>query len=97
MIPPVESHFFCADCEEEVQGLPFGARKGDRRPLCERCTRNGLTQGVAEPAIGSQRRVFPTDPEGPKYGLMSIGVLIFCMLIILGAAVLILLAMPHHR
>ncbi len=39
--------FLCANCEEDFDGFPSGARNGDRRPLCARCTISGVNDGTA--------------------------------------------------
>ncbi len=54
----IRTTFLCANCEDDFDGLPSGARNGDRRPLCERCTRSGVEEGTAyayEPMSASGR------------------------------------------
>lgn len=41
-----EHVYICRNCEEEVRGYPFGYRIADRLPLCKRCTRLGIREGI---------------------------------------------------
>lgn len=65
-----EHYYFCGNCENELRGYPFGCRIGDRRPLCGRCTKEAVRQGVAE-------RLQDEEGMGRKV------VLLFCICILL--------------
>lgn len=42
---PFSTIYFCAHCEDEVVGLPYGERLASGRPLCQRCARIGEDEG----------------------------------------------------
>lgn len=65
--------FLCANCEDDFDGFPVGARSGDRRPLCQRCTTSGLEEGSAQ-AYGSY-----VPPSGRLEGLKTLGYFIFAI------------------
>lgn len=60
---PFDTVYFCGNCEEEVSGLPVGARIHSGRPLCLRCTNIGLEEGWAESQerLPSYKRIYTTS------------------------------------
>lgn len=44
---PINTEYFCGNCEEEFTGLPVGSRILSGRPLCIRCTQIGVEEGWA--------------------------------------------------
>lgn len=46
---PFSTFYFCANCEEEVVGMPAGSRIASGRPLCLRCTEIGEQEGWGTP------------------------------------------------
>lgn len=85
-----ESGFFCADCESEFKGMPSGSRKGDQRPLCERCATRGALAGTAEtaPWISGAVPAVPTAPPAPcpssssMFGITILAVLVALVVIV---------------
>lgn len=56
---PVNTEYFCGNCEEEVNGLPAGCRIHSGRPLCYRCTQIGVEEGWAEEQVlQADKRVY---------------------------------------
>jgi hypothetical protein len=62
-VDSAESHYFCADCENECDGMPSGARKGDGRPLCKPCATRGALEGTADVTPWSSSESIPAVEE----------------------------------
>lgn len=90
---PISTEYFCSNCEDEVTGLPVGARCGSRRPLCLRCTQIGIEEGWAD----SQE----PEPEKRIYSPRRTmgGFLILALLFFSGLALFAAMAVfgPHGR
>jgi len=68
----IRTTFLCANCEDDFDGFPSGARNGDQRPLCERCTYSGVEEGTA----------YAHDPmpvSRPLDGLKTVGYFAFAI------------------
>lgn len=67
---PFSTVYFCGNCEEEVVGLPAGARVPSGRPLCLRCTEIGEQEGWGAP---NRQNDSPKLLEGnSKRGIIAI-------------------------
>lgn len=59
---PVNTAYFCGNCEDEVSGLPSGTRVYSGRPLCFRCTQIGVEEGWArEQVLEPDKRIYETS------------------------------------
>jgi len=71
-----ETVYFCANCEEEISGMPAGSRIHSGRPLCLRCTHIGLEEGWAqsqEQCTGSRKESYSGRS---KQGIMALAFLL---------------------
>jgi hypothetical protein len=84
---PFSTVYFCGNCEEEVVGMPAGARVASGRPLCLRCTQIGEQEGwAAANKPSSDTRVYETT------GSRGI-ILILVMMLLAGVAIFVLNAL----
>jgi hypothetical protein len=80
---PFSTIYFCGNCEEEVVGMPAGARKASGRPLCLRCTQIGEQEGWAASNIPApETRVYETTS---KRGI----ILVLFMIVLAGLAIFV--------
>ena len=71
----IRTTFICGNCEDDFEGFPSGGRKGDRRPLCRRCTTSGMAEETAISYV-DETRVLPAPP-GRFEGLKTLGYFVF--------------------
>lgn len=100
--PEPGPHFLCADCENDFDELPWGARSGDRRPLCRVCAERGASDGTAyfvakerapfpgtvSPAVaGVHEPVLHDETSGRTRGIWALGLSIFTAMVVMVAVV----------
>lgn len=78
---PFSTIYFCGNCEEEVVGMPAGARVASGRPLCPRCTQIGEQEGW-----GSANSSSPTTRVYESTGKQ--GIILMLIMIALTALVI---------
>ncbi len=85
---PFETIYFCANCEEEVNGMPAGSRIHSGRPLCLRCTHIGLEEGWAQSQEQStpEKRLFQPSR---KLGIMVLAFFVGVLGLVIWATMLI--------
>lgn len=86
---PFDTIYFCANCEDEVSGLPAGSRVYSGRPLCMRCTQIGLEEGWAQSQEQSSpdKRIYTTTS---KPGIIVIAFFIAVLSLVIWAALTML-------
>jgi hypothetical protein len=88
---PYSTVYFCGNCEEEVVGMPAGARKASGRPLCLRCTHIGEQEGWA--ASNYQAETPRIYESTSKRGI----ILVLIMIVLAGLAIFVANALDGSR
>lgn len=70
--------YFCGNCEEELNSMPWGFRLASGRPLCLRCTHIGVEEGWGR-SCGLEASRAPKESRGIVLivVLMAISALVF--------------------